>query len=44
MSRDDLIAYLRPFALEGRTVRDEDIREFFEAKIEARRSQNSGSV
>lgn len=27
--------YLRPFAQEGRIVREEDVREFFEAKTQA---------
>ncbi|GJJ13276.1 hypothetical protein Clacol_007527 [Clathrus columnatus] len=32
--RDELISYLRPFAQEGRIVREEDIRCFFESKRE----------
>ncbi|KIJ42428.1 hypothetical protein M422DRAFT_48265 [Sphaerobolus stellatus SS14] len=33
--RDELISYLRPFAEEGRVVREEDIKEFCEAKAQA---------
>ncbi|KAF8500120.1 hypothetical protein JB92DRAFT_899780 [Gautieria morchelliformis] len=32
--RDDLMAYLRPFAQEGRVVREEDVRDFFETKAQ----------
>ncbi|KAF8587623.1 hypothetical protein K439DRAFT_1385634 [Ramaria rubella] len=32
--RDELMVYLRPFAQEGRVVREEDVREFFETKAQ----------
>lgn len=31
------MTYLRPFAQEGRIVREEDVREFFETKAQAAR-------
>ncbi|TDL20271.1 hypothetical protein BD410DRAFT_791045 [Rickenella mellea] len=37
--RDDLMTYLRPFAQEGKVVNEEDVRSFFEAKMEAARLQ-----
>jgi hypothetical protein len=33
MTRDDLVKFLRPFAQEGKEVREEDVRTFF-AEIE----------
>lgn len=30
-NRDDLLAYLRPFAQEGRIVNEVDVRQFFES-------------
>lgn len=30
-NRDDLLAYLRPFAQEGRIVSEADVRQFFES-------------
>jgi len=35
--RDELMTYLRPFAQEGRVVREEDVREFFETKSQVLR-------
>lgn len=35
--RDELVQYLRPFALEGKVVADTDVRAFFDAKLEAAR-------
>jgi E3 ubiquitin-protein ligase UBR7 len=34
--RDDLLAYLRPFAQEGRIVGEADVRQFFEALHESK--------
>ncbi|KIJ49242.1 hypothetical protein M422DRAFT_28192 [Sphaerobolus stellatus SS14] len=39
--RDELISYLRPFAEEGRVVREEDVKEFFEAKAQAAKEQTT---
>lgn len=36
--RDDLLAYLRPFAQEGRVVGEADVREFFETLREGKHS------
>jgi E3 ubiquitin-protein ligase UBR7 len=36
-SRDDLVAYLRPFAQEGKVVNENDVKEFFEKLREGRR-------
>jgi E3 ubiquitin-protein ligase UBR7 len=36
--RDDLLAYLRPFAQEGRIVGEADVRQFFETLQESKHS------
>lgn len=35
--RDDLLAYLRPFAQEGKVVSEEDVTAFFEALKEGKK-------
>ncbi|THH09817.1 hypothetical protein EW146_g8573 [Bondarzewia mesenterica] len=35
--RDDLVKFLRPFAQQGKVVEEEDIKGFFESKIDAAR-------
>lgn len=42
--RDELLNYLRPFAQEGRVVREEDVREFFETKTQAAKGEETNSV